>query len=76
MSVSDALVVLRSGLAVPVDAVRLLLELEERGIDVRVDCQGLSVGPRDRLTDDDRNAIRQHRQALISLVLLSDEEVQ
>jgi hypothetical protein len=76
MSASNPLVVLRSGLAVPVDAVTLLLRLEERGVDIRVDCEGLSVGPSNRLSDDDRRAIREHKQSLIALTLMCDSEVQ
>jgi hypothetical protein len=76
MSTSNPLVVLRNGLSVPVDAVELLLALERRGLDVRFDGDGLTVGPRTLLTDQDRDAIRAHKQSLIALTLLCDEVVQ
>jgi hypothetical protein len=69
MSNSDpVLVVLRSGLSVPVDVLRLLWELETRGLSVRIDGDGLTVGPRRLLTDEDRSAIREHRDELKALV--------
>jgi hypothetical protein len=67
-SSNPPLVMLKNGLAVPVDALRLLWQLEDRGLHVRRDGDGLAVGPRDHLTDDDRHAIRQHRDELLALV--------
>jgi hypothetical protein len=60
-SSNPPLVVLKNGLTVPVDAVRLLWQLEDRGLYVRRDGDGLAVGPRQHLTDADRAAIRRHR---------------
>jgi hypothetical protein len=69
MSTSDApLIVLTNGMSVPVDALRLLWQLEDRGLSIRRNGDGLAVGPRDYLTDDDRHAIRRHRDALCALV--------
>jgi hypothetical protein len=65
---SPAFVVLSHGWTVPIAAVRLLLELEDRGLDVRRDGDGLAIGPRDRLTKEDRDAIKRHRDALRLLV--------
>jgi hypothetical protein len=77
LSVSNpSLVVLNNGLSVPIDALRLLWELEHRGLDVRVDAEGLSVGPRQQLTDIDRHAIREHKQSLMAMVLLCNQVVQ
>jgi hypothetical protein len=69
MSTSDpVLVVLKSGLSVPVDALTLLWRLEDRGLSLRPDGDALVVSPREHLTDDDRAAIRQHRDELLALV--------
>jgi hypothetical protein len=65
---SDA-VVLRGGLLVSIEALRLLWDFEARGCIVRCEPDGaLFVGPRLALTDDDAAAIRQHRDELIALV--------
>jgi len=74
MSSSDpSLVALKHGLTVPVDAVRLLCQLEIRGLNVRRDGDDLVVGPRQHLTDADRAAIRRHRDHLLALVTYCDE---
>jgi hypothetical protein len=64
------LVVLRNGLAVPIDAVNLLLNLERRGLNIRVDPadDAVLVGPQRHLTEQDKANIRQHRDALRDLV--------
>lgn len=62
------LVTLKSGLTVPIDALRLLWQLEDRGLSIRSDGDGLAVGPRDLLSDADRDLIRQHRDDLCALV--------
>ena len=51
-------------------AVRLLWSLEDRGVAVRLDERdgALLVGPRGRLTDADRRAIRAYRDELRELV--------
>jgi hypothetical protein len=60
-------VVLAGGLSVPVSALRLAWQLEARGLHLRADNDGLQVGPRDQLTDDDRQAIRAERDDLLSI---------
>ena len=61
-------VVLRNGVSVPLDALRLLWELEDRGLHIHDDGDALAVGPRAQLTDFDRAAIRRHRDSLRILV--------
>jgi hypothetical protein len=68
MSNSDGFVVLRSGLVLPLAAVQLALDLENRGLHLAVDGEGLAVGPRHRLTDHDRDSIRRWKPHLISLL--------
>ena len=63
------LVALKGGLAVPVDALQLLWRLEHQGLTVERSQRGtLLVGPREALTDSDREAIAQHRDPLLTLV--------
>jgi hypothetical protein len=70
MNASKApLVVLSNGLSVPVDALRLLWQLEDRGLCIRVDGDGLAIGPRERLTDEDRALIRRWRDDLLAVVV-------
>ena len=67
------LVVLRDGLAVPVEALRVLWTLEERNFDIWLtDTGGLRVAPGSKLTADDRAAIAEHRDALRELVAYCD----
>lgn len=75
-SETQPVVVLRGGLSVPLAALRVLWDLEDRGLTVRLaDGSGLLVGPPRRLTDADRSAIRRHRDQLIRLVRDCDEVV-
>ena len=51
------------------EVLRLLWSLEDRGLQVeRTQRNTLSIGPRDQLTKDDRDAIRDHRDTLLTLV--------
>ena len=61
-------ITLKNGISVPVPVIRLALDLENRGIALRVDGHELLVGPSDRLTDDDRVAIRRWRSHLVAVV--------
>jgi hypothetical protein len=73
--VSD-LVALRGGLAVPVEALRILWALEARAFDVRLADDGaLLVAPGSKLTTDDRAAIAEHRDALRALVAYCEEPI-
>ena len=70
---ASELVALRSGLVVPVMALRVLWGLEERDFDVRLADDGaLLVAPGSKLTTADRRAIAQHRDALRELVAYCD----
>jgi hypothetical protein len=47
----------------------VLWAFEDRGLTIRLDHDGaLLVGPRERLTVADRDAIRAHRDMLVALV--------
>ena len=66
-------VVLRGGRRVSVEALRLGWDLEGRGCWLRLTGDGrLTIGPRDRLTDTDRDRIRHHRDELVRLVQATD----
>ena len=68
MSASD-FVTLRGGLTLPVAAIRLALDLENRGLTMTIDAGDvLVVGPRERLTDDDRALIRRWKRHLLAIV--------
>jgi hypothetical protein len=67
-TVSDQFVTMASGLTLPVAAVRLALDLENRGLELRLDGDGLAVGPRARLTDEDRCAIRHYKFHLMAII--------
>ncbi len=74
---SDSIVILRGGLTVSLPALRVLWDLENRGLTIRLDADGgLLVGPRDRLTPADRELIHRHRDQLIALVSYEPETVQ
>lgn len=64
----SAHVLLRGGVSVPCEALQLLLDLERRGLEVSTEPDGLKVRPRERLTAEQVEAIRRHRDALIALV--------
>jgi hypothetical protein len=66
LSASD-FVQLRGGLVIPLAALRLAWSLEDRGCTFRVQADGLIAGPRERLTDADRQAIRRWRTHLMAI---------
>jgi hypothetical protein len=67
-------VTLRSGLVLPLPAIQLALDLENRGLALRVEADELVVGPRERITDEDRAEIRRWRNHLIAIVIETDQE--
>ena len=69
------LVMLKTGLVVPMPAVLLALDLEHRGCRLEVDDDALVVSPRDLLNDDDRAQIRRWRVHLKAIVAAADLEV-
>jgi hypothetical protein len=68
------LVMLRHGLTVPVRAIELALDLERRGVHLELDGADILVGPRDRITDDDRQQIRALKPFLLVLVAYVNRE--
>jgi hypothetical protein len=63
------LVVFAGGLAVPLPALELLWRLESGGFDIRLDEDGsVLIGPRQKLSQDDCQAITEHRDHLRALV--------
>jgi hypothetical protein len=65
---SDRYVLLKGGLAVPIEPLRLLWDLEERGYRVCQDGEDLLVHPGRTLTDEDRASIRRWKSHLLALV--------
>jgi hypothetical protein len=64
------LVVLKGGVVVPVAAVTLLLDLERRGLSIRVDQSDGAIiyHPGRLLTDADKAAVAEYRESLRALV--------
>lgn len=76
MSSESELISLRDGLSVPLSALRVLWDLEYRGLQVELSDHGtLLIGPGGQLTGQDREAIRRHRDELIQLVDYCSSEV-
>lgn len=68
-------VVLRGGFSVPLAALQLLWNLENHGLTLAVDADGLLVvAPRSLLTDEDDRGIRSFRDQLVTLVRACQEE--
>ena len=61
-------VVLRCGLSVPVTALRLLWDLENRGFSLCVEAGRLVVSPWSQVTAAEDRAIRRYRYDLLRLV--------
>jgi hypothetical protein len=69
-------VMLKGGFVVSVEAIRLCLDLEARGCTSELDgVDGFAIGPKYLLTDDDRQQLRLHRDA-VAAVLRYCETVQ
>ena len=64
----DTLITLRGGLQVPLAAIQLGLELEERGIELRLDGDTLVARPGHLVSNDDLARIRHFRADLKRLV--------
>ena len=67
-SPSDRFVVLSSGLAVALEPVLLLLDLEARGLRVSRSGDEMVVSPRGRLSDAERDALIRWRASVLALV--------
>jgi hypothetical protein len=62
-------VMLKGGLTIPLAVLRVLWDLEERGVRVRVDDEGdLVVAPRGVITDTDREVLRRWKPHVAVLV--------
>lgn len=66
MNASD-FVPLRGGLTLPIAALRLVWDLEDRGFSMRQDGDALRISPGDRLTDGDRLLIRRWKAHLLAV---------
>ena len=66
MAIASESVVLKGGFVVSIDALRLLWALEERGLNVKRDGEGLVVGPRGLLTDEDTNMAEQIQGTVVA----------
>jgi hypothetical protein len=70
-------VVLKGGTVVSLPALRVLWDLEARGLDIKLASDGrILVGPNRELTDTDRDLIRQHKAELIRLVEYCEDLIQ
>ena len=75
LSTSDV-VVLKGGLAVPLEVLQLAWRLEDAGVVMELGTEGsLRAGPGEKLSETDRAAIRQHKPALLALVQYVDEVI-
>jgi hypothetical protein len=71
------LVYLRGGLTVPLPAVELALDLERRGIELwSEENDVLFFGPPERVTDEDRIALRRWKRHLLALLAYQAESSQ
>lgn len=73
---TDRFVTLRNGLVLPIQAVRLALDLENRGIRLEADDDGLAVSPKHLIRDEDRVEIRKYRNHLMVIATYVEERVQ
>lgn len=68
MAASDRYVVLKAGLALPIEPLMLALELEQRGFQLHRDGETLIVQPARALTPTDRWRIRRWKQHLFAVI--------
>ena len=72
---ATAFVVLKGGLTLPLEALRLALALEDRGATFAVDGEDLVVdGPAGFLTEDDQLAIRRWKRHLMAIATYQPPE--
>ena len=72
---SSDFVTLRGGLTLPLAALRLAWDLEDRGLHMTVLDDRLIVGPRELLTDADRDLIRRWKLHLMAIVTYDADAV-
>ncbi len=73
---SDRYVLLRGGLAVPVEPLLLVLDLETRGFGLHSDGGDIVVSPASRLSDRDRRALRRWKFHVLALLTYEPPHVQ
>lgn len=73
MSTTDTpFVTLKGGTIVDLEALRLAWKLEAQGLRLSVSDGRLTVGPRTAITPADDALIRQHRDALVTVVAYAE----
>lgn len=72
---TEPLVLLRDGHAVSLHVLRFAWDLEARGYSLARQGDKLRVSPTRGLTDEDRALLRQHRDALLVLLDVLDEQI-
>jgi hypothetical protein len=74
---AESLVMLRGGLTVRVEAVRLLLDLEARGVKLERDADDILIRSGSPVTEDDRQALRRFKGHILALLdYVASEHVQ
>ena len=68
-------VTLRGGVDVPLRALQLAWKLEARGLQIGIDGEALTVGPKNRLTESDHRQIRAWRDELKAIAVYCSEVV-
>ena len=61
---------------VPDNALHLLWSLEDRGVQIRIDHDALTLKPMSKITDADRRLIKKYRSHLMHLVRGTEELLQ
>jgi len=70
---SDRYVVLRGGISVEAEALKLAWRLEERGFKFELAGPDLYIRPGSALTEDDVALIRAHKSALLAIVAYCEQ---
>ena len=71
-STTHETVVLKGGTVVPLSALQIGWELESRGLTLSIDGADLVIRPPGRLTEDDRQRLRDNKPALMAIVEYCD----
>lgn len=58
------------------EALALLLDLEERGVEIELDGEDVLLGPGSAVTSQDRTEVQRHKATFVQLVRIADEGVQ
>jgi hypothetical protein len=68
MAASERFVLLKGGLAVPIEPMQLLFNLQERGFSLVPDGDALIVQPCDQLTAEDCRSLRRWKLHILALL--------